>query len=75
MNGEHTKPVEVRSEEKKNIRLAVVVADFGDAAHVPGAHVQTTVKSFDLPREIVEYIAKSQGKWTTVSLALEISNV
>lgn len=66
-----TDPRLVASEKK--IRLAVVVADFGDAAHVLGAHVQTTVRTFELAPEVVAYIAKSQGKWTTVSLALEVS--
>ena len=60
--------------KQKKIRLAVVVANFGDAAHVPGAQVQTTVKSFDLAPEVVAYIAKNQGQWSTVSLALEVSD-
>lgn len=56
---------------EKKMRLAVVVVDFGHAAHVPGAHVETTVRAFDLPPEAVAYIAKNQGEWSTVSLALE----
>lgn len=65
---------EAVSAEKK-VKLAVVVVDFADAAHVPGAHVQTTVKSFDLPMEIVKYIANNQKQFTTVSLALEFCDV
>lgn len=60
--------------KQKKIRLAVIVADFGHAAHIPGAHVETTVKAFDLAPEIVQYIAKNQGQWSTISLALEMSD-
>lgn len=51
-----------------SVRLAVIVSDFGAAANL-GAGVETRVRVFDLPQEIVDYIASSKGEWTTVSLA------
>lgn len=56
---------------KEWIRLAVVVSEFGAAANV-GGEVERTVKVFDLPPEIEEYIANSRGQWSTVSLAIEV---
>lgn len=57
----------------EKIRLAVVVADFGAAAHVPGADVQREVRTFDLPAEIESFIRQYRTQWSTVSLAIEVT--
>jgi len=51
------------------MKLAVIVSEFGAAANI-GGDVERKVKLFDLPPEVVEYVAKNKDKWSTVSLAL-----
>jgi hypothetical protein len=55
------------------IRLAVIVSDYGVAANI-GGNVSTEVRTFSLPDEIVEYIAKMRAnKWCTVSVAINVT--
>lgn len=52
------------------MKLAVIVSEFGAAANVGGS-VETTVKTFDMPPEVAEFIHKHKGQWTTISLGIE----
>lgn len=51
------------------MKVAVIVSDFGAAANI-GGDVERTVRTFDLPPEVAEYIAAKRGQWTTVTLAV-----
>jgi hypothetical protein len=52
------------------MKIAVIVSDFGAAMHM-GANVETSFKTFDLPPDIAEYVAKCMRDTTTVSLVIE----
>jgi hypothetical protein len=53
------------------MKIAVVVSDATAMIHT-GAELHRTVRVFDLPEEISDYIAKANesGSYTTVSLAI-----
>lgn len=57
---------------EQKIRLAIIVSDYGAAAHVPGARVETIVRTFDLPAEITDYIARNRGTYSCVTLGLDL---
>ena len=57
---------------RQKVRLTVLVAQFCDAAHVPGATTETIARTFDLPDEISRYILSNRGQWSTVTLAMDI---
>lgn len=52
------------------MRVAIIVAD---ATHFvnAGMDVVRTVRMFELPQEIADYIRNSDGQYMTVTLALE----
>ncbi len=52
------------------MKLHVIVSDYGAAVNAGGS-VEITAKAFDLPEEIAKYIRSRQGKWQSVTLALE----
>jgi hypothetical protein len=54
------------------IRLAVSVSEFGAAVNVGGG-IETTVRTFDLPDEVADYIRSKRGQWSTVSLAIDVT--
>lgn len=56
------------------IRLAVIVSDCAAAANVGGG-IGTSVRTFDLPVPVADYIARQRNsQWTTVTLAVEVSD-
>lgn len=56
---------------EKQLRLAVIVTEFGAAANV-GGNPETTVRLFDLPQDIADYINANRGQWSSVQLAIEV---
>jgi|JI10StandDraft_1071094.scaffolds.fasta_scaffold07502_2 hypothetical protein len=55
---------------EKIVRLAVIVTEFGAAANIGGSP-ETKVRTFDLPKEIADYITLNRGQWSTVVLGVE----
>jgi len=52
------------------IKLAVIVSDYGAAANVGGG-VQTTVRTFPLDNEAAGYILANMQQWQNVTLAIQ----
>lgn len=57
---------------KKGVRLCVIASDFGAAVNIGGG-IETHVRTFDLPREVIDHILSVRGQWTSVSLGMEIT--
>jgi hypothetical protein len=51
------------------VKLAVIVSDFGAAANI-GGNVETKVRTFELPAEVVAYIKREKHANSTVTLAV-----
>lgn len=53
------------------MKIAVIVSDATAMVHT-GAELFRTVRTFDLPSEIADYIAikNAEGSYTTISLAV-----
>ena len=64
-----TLPVQAGGGEKP-VRLTVITSDYGAAANVGGG-VETYCRTFDLPKDIADYIDSQRGHWRTVTLAVE----
>lgn len=54
------------------MRLAIITSDYGAAANVGGT-VETRVRTFDLPPEIIEYIKSQRGNYSHVSFGVDDS--
>lgn len=60
--------------EKQCAKLVVVTSDAGMAVNI-GGPVATHARTFDLPPEISNYILSQRSTYTSVTFALDISEV